>query len=95
VSAEGYPTPEEFVSEAIRLVEEAEENGITLRIMGALGIFIHSPPEYQNLYLRFGRLEGKVFTDIDFMSLSKFRKNIPKFFTERGYTADMMVIKLH
>ncbi len=89
-----YPSPEEFVEEAVKLVDEAEKEGITLRIMGALAIFIHSP-EYQDLYLKFGRLGGKVFTDIDFMSLSKCRSKIPDFFTARGYTYNPMILRLH
>ena len=34
--------PEEFIKEAINIVEEAQKRGVVLRILGAVAIYIHS-----------------------------------------------------
>lgn len=81
-----------FINEAIRLVEEADKRGIILRVLGGLAIRIHSV-EYEEFAVNIGRIGGKElkeqeYSDIDFMSYSKFRKQIIKFLTE-----DMKYVK--
>jgi len=61
--------------------------------MGALAIRLHSP-EYAELHKKLKRLGAKEFTDIDFMTLGKDRKNIIKFFEEQGYNIDPQVATL-
>ncbi|MCD6262858.1 hypothetical protein DRO56_03455 [Candidatus Bathyarchaeota archaeon] len=85
--------PEFFVEESKRLVDEAQEEGLIIRIMGALAIWHHSP-EYHDLHRRLGRLGEQVFTDIDFMALNKQRKQLVKFFEKRGYTIPL-TYRLH
>src|SRR5512136_729174 len=41
IPIEDYPKPEVFIDEAATLVEEAGKLGLTLRVMGGMGIFIH------------------------------------------------------
>ena len=52
---------EHFVAEGLRLVDDAEEQGIKLRILGSLAYRIHCP---QNIDL-FAKME-RALTDIDF-----------------------------
>ncbi len=85
--------PSVFISEAKRLVEEAEAEELLLRIMGALAIRMHSP-EFADLHSKLRRLEETEFPDIDFISIRECRKRLPAFFEARGYTYDkaLMVI---
>jgi hypothetical protein len=75
---------EDFVREAICLVDKAKENGVILRVIGALAVYLHSRdhPEALKLYntlQRFG--EGKPkFTDLDLMAYSAQRNLVRDFF---------------
>jgi len=42
VPLEEYPKPEEFVNEALSIVESASKDKLTLRVMGGIAIYIHS-----------------------------------------------------
>lgn len=79
-----YPPPDVFVREALRYVEEGKKEGITLRIMGAIAIYLHSR-NYEELWKSLGRLSDRIFTDIDFMSDGGIHE-ILKFFEKRGYS---------
>jgi hypothetical protein len=74
---------EHFVAEALRLVDDAEAEGIRLRILGSLAYRIHCP---QNLEL-FDAME-RALTDIDFAADAKQTKAVRAFLTERGYVED-------
>ncbi|AFK51715.1 hypothetical protein TCELL_1292 [Thermogladius calderae 1633] len=71
---------DEFVKEAVGIVSKASERGVVLRIIGALGVYIHSAdkPGAISLYEKLGRFkgEGLVFTDLDLIGYSKQRKEI-------------------
>lgn len=60
-----------MIREAIRIVEAAQKHGIILRILGAIGIRLHSPSS-RELHMRLGRLgdASKSFTDIDLVGYS-------------------------
>jgi len=78
-----YPKPEEFISEAKSIVEEAQSKGIILRVMGGMGIYILiEGSEIENLWRRLGRLGERVFTDIDLAGYGKQRERTLKFLTE-------------
>jgi len=66
-----------MISEALRLVEGANERGIALRLLGALAIRIHSQ-EYGELHRKLSRLEieERSFSDIDLIGYGKQRKEI-------------------
>ena len=74
---------EHFVAEALRLVDDAEAEGIRLRILGSLAYRIHCP---RNVGL-FEAME-RALTDIDFAADAKQTKQVRAFLTERGYVED-------
>jgi len=74
---------EHFVAEALSLVDEAEAEGIRLRILGSLAYRIHCP---QHLAL-FEAME-RALTDIDFAADAKQTKAIRAFLSARGYVED-------
>jgi hypothetical protein len=71
---------EHFVAEALRLVDDAERDGIRLRILGSLAYRIHCP---EHLAL-FDAMERSL-TDIDFAADGKQRKAVKEFITAHGY----------
>ena len=83
----GIVPTEIFLQEGARLVDEASKRRIPLRLLGGVAIRIHCS-EFIDFSKKLGRLgEGQQeYTDLDFMSLMKFRKNQMKdFFNEMGY----------
>ena len=75
---------EVFVTESQRIVDEAEKQGLILRIMGALAIRHHTL-EFSELHRNLGRLGKQEFTDIDFISYRKFANPLERFFTSIQY----------
>jgi len=82
-----YPKPEIFISEAHRLTEEAQKQGLVLRVMGAFAVRNYFP-EYVDLYNKMKRLGDRVFTDIDFAAYGKHRGKLVPFFESQGYSFD-------
>lgn len=83
-----YPAPEIFISEAERLVSEAKKDGLILRVMGGMAIYMRCAPEYRDVWKRLGRLEGRVFTDIDFVSYGRYQKAMIDFMKKNDYQMD-------
>jgi len=78
-----------FIQEAETIVEEAEKKGITLRILGGLGVAMHCQ-EFRDFAIKLGRtgtgvVEGQEYSDIDFISYRKYRDRIKDFFSDIGY----------
>jgi len=75
-----------FLDEARRIVEEGGKCGLTLRAMGGVGIRLQTL-ECEDLGQRLARLgEGEQeFTDLDFMTYRKCRKQMQEFFESLGY----------
>ncbi|MGC8721385.1 MAG: hypothetical protein ACP5SB_02275 [Caldisericaceae bacterium] len=74
-----------FINEAKSIIEKAQEKGIVLRILGALGVFLHTDdPSLSGLFYSLGRLgEGKpLFTDLDVVGYSKQVPLVKKFFEQ-------------
>jgi hypothetical protein len=71
---------QEFIREALRIVGEADKQGIILRLMGAIAIRLHSP-DYAFLHEKMGRF----ITDIDFVGYEKQSSKIEKFFESQNY----------
>lgn len=91
---EKNPSEEVFVEYAKKIVKEAQDKGLILRIMGALAIRLHSS-EFVGLHKSLKRLGEREFTDIDLMALGKQRGAIKNFFIkDRGYKIDRMVERL-
>jgi hypothetical protein len=74
---------EHFVAEALRLVEEAQQQGLQLRILGSLAYRLHCP---ENLEL-FDKMERDL-TDIDFAAEGRQAKAIKRFLVDQGYVPD-------
>jgi hypothetical protein len=89
IPLEEYPPPEVFVEEAIQCVSDAAKEGIILRTIGGLAIYLHAHGAGdKELSVKLGRLGERVFTDIDFASYGKFRDKVYGFFKKRGYDVD-------
>jgi len=73
----------DFNEEAVRVVNQAQQSGILLRLMGATAIMGHCP---KSRHL-FGSL-GRSLTDLDFMTYGKYRGKLEKFFVNLGYRSD-------
>ncbi|UCF59470.1 MAG: hypothetical protein JSV15_03420 [Candidatus Bathyarchaeota archaeon] len=78
-----------FFDEAERIVKEADKKGIVLRIIGGLGIAIHSQ-EFRDFARKLSRtgagvVKGQEYTDIDFMSYRKHRDKVKNLFSEMEY----------
>jgi hypothetical protein len=76
----------DFLEEVNRIMDAAKNEGVLLRLLGALAFHIHCP---KFSYIQ-GML-GRTFTDIDFASYSKERSRIGKLFGELGYQNDFRV----
>jgi len=76
------PSKEVFVEEALACVRDAAKEDIPLRILGGVSIYILSR-EFDSLW---DSLDREIFSDIDFMTYSRFASKIPDFFQRRGYT---------
>jgi hypothetical protein len=80
---------EVFIHEAESMVEEADKKGITLRILGGLGIAIHCL-DCRDFAVKLGRTgtgtaQRQEYSDIDLVSYSKQRDRIKTFFADIGY----------
>jgi hypothetical protein len=82
----GIVPSEVFLDEARRIVQEGQDQGLPLRAMGGVGIRL-ATLEHQELGQRLVRLgEGEQeFTDLDFVSYKKHRKQMQRFFENLGY----------
>ncbi len=79
-----FPKPDVFLSEARRLIDEAQKQKLILRVMGPIALHYYFP-DYVDLYRRMERLGERVFTDIDFASYGKSRGGLVSFFAKQGY----------
>lgn len=85
----GIVPTETFLKEARNIVERAGSTGITLRILGGLGIAFHCI-ESKEFAQKLGRIgtgavQGQEYSDLDFMSYSKQRQKVKDFFDGLGY----------
>lgn len=88
MSKYGTPLPG-FREEAQRILHAAKQEGVLLRMIGALAFNMHCP--------KFGYLQEALerrYTDIDFASYGKQGSKITKLFMELGYQEDFMVRRL-
>ncbi|MEM3549784.1 MAG: hypothetical protein QXN87_05160 [Candidatus Bathyarchaeia archaeon] len=85
----GVVPTEIFMEESKSLVEKAMEEGITLRILGGLGIAIHCQEHrgFAEALRRtgVGAVEGQEYSDIDLISYRNQRDKIQNFFNRLGY----------
>ena len=73
----------EFVPQAIAIVNNAQKDGLTLRVLGAAAFRIHCP-NYVHVHIAMGR----DLTDIDFAAYAKEGERIEKFFAKELFNTD-------
>jgi hypothetical protein len=78
-----------MIDEALRIVDEAEDRNITLRVMGAVAFRIHCP-KFSYLLDNMNRQ----LSDIDYAGYSKQKMDTIKMFTQLGYALDSAVLLL-
>jgi hypothetical protein len=82
----GLVPTEAFLEQGQKIVEEASKAKIPLRLIGGVAIRMHSG-DFVEFAKGLGRLgpQEQEYTDLDFMSYSKFRDTLRKFFESLGY----------
>ncbi len=75
-----------FEDEAIRIVDLASAQGLTLRVLGSLAFHIHCQ-KYDHLQKQLGR----AYTDIDYAGYSDEASKIGTFLVSLGYQEDLNV----
>jgi hypothetical protein len=83
----GIIPTEVFIEEGKRIVDEATRRGIPLRLLGGVAIRFHCVEflDFARSLVRLGEGQQE-YTDLDFMTYSKFRKKMKDFFAELGYS---------
>jgi hypothetical protein len=83
----GIIPTEVFIKEGKRIVDEATRRGIPLRLLGGVAIRFHCVEflDFAKSLVRLGEGQQE-YTDLDFMTYSKFRKKMKDFFAELGYS---------
>jgi len=76
-------TVEEFLSQALLILDKAEAAGIHLRLLGSIAFRIHCPKNVQLL----DQMQREL-TDIDYVGLSLERKKYQSFMLALGYEVD-------
>ena len=94
IPLEEYPPPEVFLDEARRLIEEAQKQGLILRVMGPIALHFYFPQQV-DLYRRLERLGERVFTDIDYAAYGKQRGKMVSFFQKQGYDYNPRLMMLY
>ncbi len=86
---------QEFLKEAQTVVQAAQSEGTSLRILGSLAIFAHSVhvPEAITLFHALGRVSAgtPLFTDLDLMGYAKQGRAISGVLEKLGFKPDNMV----
>lgn len=86
-----------ILADAIRIVNQAQEVGLTIRLLGALAVRLQAEA-HTDLFYQLDRLGSaeKTFTDIDLAAYSKQRSNLHKFLESTlGYKLDQYAVMMH
>jgi hypothetical protein len=85
-------TPEELIGTATRLVNNAKERDIILRVMGATSVLIHVGKDAPilDVFKSYRKL-----TDIDFATYRKYWSKIEDFFQKQGFQPNERFNALH
>jgi hypothetical protein len=94
IPLEEYPKPETYLEEARRLTDEAQKQGLILRVMGPIALHYYFP-DHVDLYRRMERLGERVFTDIDYAAYGKHRGKLVPFFQAQGYEYNKRAMMLY
>ena len=86
-----------ILNDAVRIVNQAQEAGLTVRLLGALAVRLQAAT-HTDLFYRLERLGSaeRAFTDIDLAAYSKQRSNLHKFLENTlGYRLDQYAVMMH
>ena len=73
---------EEMMQDAVNLVTDAHDRNVELRVIGGMGVYIHSHSHQSDvveLYRRVGRMGHSLVGDLDLIAYSSQRKDIVNF----------------
>jgi hypothetical protein len=90
-------TDDAILDDAVRIVNQAQEAGLTVRLLGALAVRVQAGAN-ADLFYRLDRLgsAAKTFTDIDLVAYSKQRSNLHKFLEGAlRYRLDQYAVLMH
>lgn len=79
----------EFFELATKVLKEAANRGVTLRLLGAIAFRSHCPKHKSMQYSL-----GRVLTDIDFAGYSREAGKVQKLFLDLGCSENQMVMRL-
>ncbi len=82
------PNPD-ITEEAVRILDAAGAEGIPLRLLGGLAIYLQSPSARTHEQLR------RTYKDLDFATLSKFGAKTRALFAKLGYAGNKTFNALH
>ena len=86
---------QQMLDDAKHVVEEATKQGLSLRLLGAMGVRINAS-KHEELFLKLNRLNStREFTDIDFAGYSNQRTKVIKLLKELGYEIDQNALLMH
>ena len=84
-----------MMDDARRIVEEATQKGIHLKLLGAIAIRLNSS-NHADLFLRLNRLNAEnKFTDIDFAAYSRERGQVRGLLQELGFAVNQHALMMH
>lgn len=81
-----FPDPTPFIEQAHRILEQARDRQLTLRLLGAIAFHLRCP---NFNYIQ--RETGRAFTDIDFMGYFKQMQQVEDLFRDLGYREDRRI----
>jgi hypothetical protein len=70
------------------LVEVAADEGITIRLIGGVAIWLHSSEEARRIF-------GRDYPDLDFVGHERESRRLRKFLEEQGYVGDKLFNAMH
>lgn len=79
----------EITEEAARVLEAAKAEGVTLRLLGGLAIYMQAPSARTHELLK------RSYKDLDFATLGKHTGKVKALFAKLGYTANKNFNALH
>ncbi|HVB73476.1 MAG TPA: hypothetical protein VNE38_07960 [Ktedonobacteraceae bacterium] len=80
---------DEITEEAVRVLDAANVEGFSLRLLGGLAIYLQSPSAQTNEQLK------RSYKDLDFVTLSKHTGKTKALFAKLGYSANKNYNALH
>jgi len=86
-----------ILDDAVRIVNQAQEAGLTVRLLGAMAVKVQAGA-HADLFYRLDRLGSaeKTFTDIDLVAYSRQRSNLHKFLEDAlRYRLDQYAVLMH